>query len=75
MPNKRNEIVDLLRQELIHIISETNGINLDDTLELMSLSPRLKENHTLEKLVHEFQNLISSFQRDQADINTLLTHP
>ncbi|MCO4794449.1 MAG: hypothetical protein KC493_12085 [Bacteriovoracaceae bacterium] len=75
MPKQRQELCEQLKYELIHIISETNGINLDDTLELLSLSPRIKENHTLEKSIHEFQNLVSSFQRDEADISTLLNHP
>jgi hypothetical protein len=78
MPKQRQDMIERLTYELIHIISETNGINLDDTLELLSMSPRINYDNSknnLEKAVLEFKNLVSAFQRDEADINTLLGHP
>ena len=63
-----------LTQAVIEIISETNGLALDDTLELMVNSARLRENPELTRLVQSFRKLISDFQTDQIRIDTLLQH-
>ena len=64
---------DELKNSVIKIISETNGLSLNNTLELLSLSDQLsKENQTL---VQEFQKMLWQFQGDSETIENLLNHP
>lgn len=57
------------------IISETNGISLSDTVDLL-LSSDLKDSHAeAYKQVHEFRQLLSRFQTNQINISALLKHP
>jgi hypothetical protein len=65
---------DLLRN-IIKIISETNGISLRDTLELVSEGDLLKENSLAYDQVTEFQHLLDKFSINQLDIHELLDHP
>ena len=64
-----------LTQALTEIISETNGINLSDTLELMAISDSVKQKPVVQKLAIEFRNLLFQFQSDQVEMSTLLRHP
>ncbi|MFN7729768.1 MAG: hypothetical protein ACK5P7_11480 [Bdellovibrio sp.] len=64
----------LLRQ-LIKIVSETNGISLADTLELLADSDLKTENPRAYQLIEGFLMLMSSFGQNQADIHALLAHP
>lgn len=75
MPNKNLEITHLLEVELSKIISETNGISLNDTLELLYHSFSLSQRPVIRKSVHEFMKLLSDFQADEIGIDTLLQHP
>ncbi len=75
MHKKREQLVAQLEVELVKIISETNGISLSDTLELLLQSVKMKENALVEKSLLEFNHLLTGFQIDEVDINTLLTHP
>lgn len=69
MPRSNDE----LKSSVIKIISETNGLSLNNTLELLSLSDQLsKENKAL---VQEFQNMLWQFQGDSETIENLLFHP
>lgn len=63
-----------LTQAFIEIISETNGITLGDTLELLMSSDRILKDSSLAKQVDEFRSLLSKFQSDQTGIDTLLKH-
>ncbi|CAN5701886.1 hypothetical protein BH10BDE1_BH10BDE1_02290 [soil metagenome] len=67
-------LVEELTQAFIEIISETNGIALGDTLELMMNSDRIQNNENLRSQIQEFRELISAFQTDQIGIETLLHH-
>ncbi|MDX9730457.1 MAG: hypothetical protein RBT63_01685 [Bdellovibrionales bacterium] len=69
-----NTKVEELTQAFIEIISETNGITLDDTLELMMNSERIRKDPSLGKIINEFRGLIAAFQTDQIGIETLLNH-
>ncbi len=60
---------------LTKIISETNGISINDTLEIATHSMLLKENASLHKDVTHFKGLLTDFQQDETDINILLDHP
>lgn len=72
---KGEEVLRELESLLIQIVSETNGIALSDTLELLGHSPILKKKPALGKLIQEFQRLLSGFQQDEVDVETLLNHP
>ncbi len=75
MYKKHEQLIQLLYEEMVKVISETNGINLNDTLELLSHSEYVKENPMLDKSINEFIKLLASFQVDEVDIDTLLGHP
>ena len=65
----------LLLKYLINIISETNGISLVDTLELLANSEIKNENRRAHELIESFRKLISLFQQNEASILHLLEHP
>src|SRR5690606_36021086 len=71
---KTNKI-DQLTDHLIRIISETNGISIADTLELAVMGESKEDNPLIKKSLLEFRRLLFSFQSDEVDIKTLLTHP
>lgn len=72
---KSGSLTHTLFKSLVEIISETNGINLSDTLELMANSESVRQNHLVQKLTIEFRNLLFQFQADQIEMDTLLQHP
>lgn len=74
MLKKEKEIKEI-KLALIDIISETNGITINDTLELLSFYPSLKKNQLVEKSLNEFRKLLNGFQSNEVDITTLLGHP
>lgn len=75
MLTHQDRIIHELTKWLTGIISETNGISIQDTLELL-LQSDLKEKHeTAYHFVKEFKELLADFQQDRVTINTLLEHP
>ena len=72
---KNEKVIKDLKHALIDIISESNGINIYDTLELLSFDTSLKKNLMAEKSITEFRKLLSGFQNNEVDITTLLGHP
>jgi adenosine deaminase len=69
------DIHNQLVAALTTIISETNGISLSDTLDLL-LSSDLNDRHPeAYKQVSEFRNLLNRFQINEITITTLLKHP
>ncbi len=69
------DIHNQLVAALTTIISETNGISLSDTLDLL-LSSDLNNRHPEAfKLVADFRNLLNRFQINEITITTLLKHP
>jgi adenosine deaminase len=75
MPRKNLELIQEINKELIHIISETNGISLYDTLELLLYHFETKQSSSIVRLIGEFKSLIHGFQVDEVDIDTILNHP
>lgn len=75
MFDKKSKVVTDIKHALIDIISETNGINITDTLELLGYHPELKNNPLVEKSLSEFRKLIIGFQSSEVNISTLLSHP
>src|SRR5205814_7845365 len=74
MFTKKENTIREIKNALIDIISETNGVTINDTLELLSFSPELKKNALVEKSLNEFRKLLHSVQNNEVDISTLLQH-
>src|SRR4051812_19849553 len=57
------------------IISETNGISLNDTLELLLTADRVQNSSELKKIIESFEIDLHKFVNDQLPIGALLEHP
>lgn len=69
------DVHNKLTSALTTIISETNGISLSDTINLL-LSSDLKEtNLAAYNQVYEFRELLNRFQINHVTISSLLKHP
>ncbi|MFN7825384.1 MAG: hypothetical protein ACK5P6_08485 [Pseudobdellovibrionaceae bacterium] len=76
MKSIQNEkIHKILVRHLVHIVSETNGISLNDTLELLANSPLKAESQEAWDQVDEFRHWVSLFQVNKATMTDLLNHP
>jgi adenosine deaminase len=64
-----------LTEQLIRVISETNGISLNDTLQLAVNSEYCQENPQVRKSFSEFRRLLAGYQQSEVDIQTLIAHP
>ena len=71
----KSKIINDIKNSLIDVISETNGITINDTLELLAHHPELKANPLVEKPLLEFRKLIIAFHNNDVDITALLNHP
>ena len=60
---------------LTEIISETNGISINETIELAIAAEFSRDNPPIKKALIEFRRLLAGFQQDEVDIQTLLNHP
>jgi hypothetical protein len=74
MSPKEHTQYDLF-DHLVRIISSTNGISLQETLELATNSASLKRKPRAYALLTEFRQLLSQFQQYSEDIDALLDHP
>jgi hypothetical protein len=68
-------ITNDITRSLTEIISETNGINLSDTLQLLTTSENTKHSVEIQRLAAEFRNLLFQFQSGEVELDTLLAHP
>lgn len=64
-----------LVRSITQIVSETNGISLADTIDLMLNSPMDETNKTAQAQTLEFKNLLEQFRINKVDIHTLIRHP
>jgi len=72
----QNEKLNFIKNSLIKVISETNGINLNDTLELLSYSNDFNEQNGIHQTwLNEFRELLHQFQNNEITIQTLVSHP
>lgn len=71
----REHLVQNLYYYLVNIISDTNGISLENTLDLLLTTPELDEKNWLRSPILEFRDLLSAFKVSQITIDPLLTHP
>src|SRR5471032_321214 len=74
-PEALPSAVNRLTRFLTELISETNGLSLEDTLDLAHESPLVESDPEIGRLVGEFGDLLSRFRLDQERIETLLDHP
>ncbi|MBC7741714.1 MAG: hypothetical protein H7061_05940 [Bdellovibrionaceae bacterium] len=65
----------LLVKEFIEIVSETNGISLSDTLDLMLSSSLKNKNVEAHSWVVEFRKLLNQFITNEVNLGTLRKHP
>lgn len=65
----------IILKNLIRTISETNGISLSDTLELMASGDLANESAPSHQLVEDFRKLLSRFSQNEISIHGLLEHP
>jgi adenosine deaminase len=69
------ETQSVLLRYLVETTSETNGISLADTLELMAESSLKSESPKALKLVQEFRVHLSDFHQNKLTIHDLMKHP
>jgi adenosine deaminase len=69
------EVVELLYQQMVRVIGETNGISIADTLELLSFAPQINQHPELDRLLKEFRRLLAGYHQSEVEITTLLSHP
>ncbi len=65
----------LLVKEFIEIVSETNGISLTDTIDLMCSSSLKSKNAEAYAWVLEFKGLLNKFVTNEINMPTLRKHP
>ncbi|MFN3696164.1 MAG: hypothetical protein ACK4VO_01890 [Pseudobdellovibrio sp.] len=65
----------LLVKEFIEIVSETNGITLIDTLDLLLSSSLKSKNIEAYECVAEFQKILNQFITNERPIQDLIKHP
>lgn len=73
--NKNTDLIKSLYEVLTRTICETNGLSINDTLKLLACSPELHDDALAEKSVHEFINLLATYQVSEINIETILKHP
>src|SRR5437868_12199001 len=69
------DIVPRLTRFVTQLISETNGLSLEDTLVLAQQSPQLQRDAELGYLVREFHKRLGRFRLGGESIETLFAHP
>lgn len=69
------KVKKILLEKLTEIISETNGISVSDTIELLVTSGIKETNNSAYELALEFQKLIDQYKINKTNIQQLLSHP
>lgn len=68
-------LIGRLQRFLTQLISETNGLSLDDTLALACTAPHLDRDSEVGHAVREFRDLLGRFRVHTTPIDALLAHP
>lgn len=68
-------VIPRLTRFLTHLISETSGLSIDDTLALAEQSPQIDDDPELAHAVREFRALLGRFRLSAIPLETLLEHP
>jgi hypothetical protein len=74
MNNLEQDIQTLIKNELIKIISDTNAITIQDTIELLTFSNYENIQSNISEKIIEFKKLMSDFQNNLVPISVLLNH-
>ncbi|MES3036575.1 MAG: hypothetical protein V4736_01590 [Bdellovibrionota bacterium] len=69
------DVTTILHRHLTEIISETNGIALNDTIDLMLKSYPLKKHPQAVTALQEFKAKLDLFKIDKMDFHELIAHP
>jgi adenosine deaminase len=69
------DVVARLTRFLTELISETNGLSLEQTLELAGHSDLAERDPEVGALVQQFRDRLAGFRIDQQPIEALLEHP
>ena len=72
---EKDQLTDQITHYLTRIISDTNGVTVNDTLNLLLNSKELIQNQRIHSLFKEFHQKLLRYQPGQSDINQLLEHP
>lgn len=64
-----------LYPEIVKIITETNGLTLSDTLELLLTSDAGDNSTDVGRSIHDFYQKLKLFKASQIDIQELISHP
>jgi adenosine deaminase len=70
----QDDAVARLARFLTQLVSETNGLSLEDTLALANNAPQLERDPELAHHIREFHRLLGRFRINQEPIGSLLTH-
>lgn len=71
----QSHISDRLYRYLCRMISDTNGVSLNDTLKLLLNAPEVCSDSEVLSQFTDFQGLLLKFQRSETDLTHLLAHP
>lgn len=71
----QEETLEAITTHLTRIIRDTNGITLDETLELACVSGLIQADADLFAYFVEFRHMLGAFQEDEIAIDELLGHP
>ncbi|HUP61811.1 MAG TPA: hypothetical protein VNA69_15490 [Thermoanaerobaculia bacterium] len=69
------DVVARLTRLFTHLISETSGLSIEDTLALAEQSPQLDSDAEVAAHIREFHELLGRFRLHATPIETLLDHP
>jgi hypothetical protein len=75
MPTRTETAIRRLTRFLTELISETNGLPLEDTLELARATPAADGDADVRELVSGFHALLRRFRIGEEEIDALLEHP
>lgn len=70
-----SDLTGRLTRFFTRLISETNGLSLEDTLDLAEQSPQFEKDPELAQCIREFHSLLGKFHHEALPIETLLEHP
>ena len=68
-------VVARLTRFFTHLISETNGLSLEDTLALAQHAPQLDSDREVADCISEFRTLLGQFRLGKTPIEKLFAHP
>jgi hypothetical protein len=68
-----NIVTHSLFLEIVKVVSETNGLSLNNTLELILQSTEISPE--VRKHIHDFKNKLDRFRINEVEIDELLNHP